>query len=136
MGDHSLGALLRRLQQQQLPGPPGEGPADADLLRLFAARRDGRAFELLLWRHGPMVLATCRRLLRHEQDAEDAFQATFLVLACKAASVRWRADVGNWLYAVAVRTARKAKAGAARRRRQEREILDRPASEPAGLLPA
>src|SRR6266498_909930 len=108
MADHSLGALLRRLQQHQLPAPPGEGLADADLLRLFAAHRDGRAFELLLWRHGPMVLATCRRLLRHEQDAEDAFQATFLVLARKAGSVARGQALAGWLHRVACRVALRA----------------------------
>src|SRR5436309_6343619 len=108
MADRSLSALLQRLQQQQLPGPPGEGPADADLLRRFIAHRDGRAFELLLWRHGPMVLATCRRLLRHEQDAEDAFQATFLVLARKAGSIARGEALGGWLHRVACRIALRA----------------------------
>src|SRR5215831_13135389 len=101
MADRSLGALLRRLRQPSLPGAVGESLADAELLRLYTAQRDGRAFELLMWRHGHMVLATCRRLLRHEQDAEDAFQAAFLVLARKADSVRPREAVGGWLYGVA-----------------------------------
>jgi RNA polymerase sigma factor (sigma-70 family) len=100
----------------------GERPtvSDGALLERFIAARDEAAFELIVRRHGPMVLGVCRRLLRHRQDAEDAFQATFLVLAHKAGSVRPREAVGNWLYGVAYRTALKARTTAARRRRKER----------------
>jgi RNA polymerase sigma factor (sigma-70 family) len=93
--------------------------SDGALLERFIAARDEAAFELLLRRHGPMVLGVCQRVLRHRQDAEDASQATFLVLAHKAASVRPREAVGNWLYGVAYRTALKARTAAARRRRRE-----------------
>jgi hypothetical protein len=75
---------LRRLGA----GPPEAAPTDADLLRRFVAGRDEDAFAALVARHGPIVYAVCRRLLRHAHDAEDAFQATFLVLARKAASIR------------------------------------------------
>src|SRR5439155_13734599 len=73
---------------------------------------------------GPMVLAVCRRLLRDAHDAEDAFQATFLVLVKKASSIRPRALVGNWLYGVACRTAAKARVAAARRRTRHTALVD------------
>src|ERR1700687_5807694 len=79
------------------------------LLQDFAARRDESAFAVLVRRHGPMVLGVCRRILRHEHDAEDAFQGTFLLLARKATAVRWQESVDSWLYEVASRIALKAK---------------------------
>src|SRR5207249_3599208 len=88
--------------------------SDQELLRRFAANRDEAAFGALVARHGSMVLGVCRRLLRHRQDAEDAFQAAFLVLARKAASVPWRLSIANWLYAVAYRVSLKAKSQRAR----------------------
>jgi RNA polymerase sigma factor (sigma-70 family) len=83
--------------------------SDAALLERFVRRGDEAAFELLVWRHGPMVLGVCRRVLRHEQDAEDAFQATFLVLARKAAEAGRRGSLGGWLYTVAYRVALRAR---------------------------
>jgi RNA polymerase sigma factor (sigma-70 family) len=100
----------------------GHRCSDADLLELFLERRDEAAFEALLRRHAPMVLGVCRRVLRHTQDAEDACQATFLVLARKAASLRSRNLLGNWLYGIALRTALKARAMNHKRRAREREI--------------
>jgi RNA polymerase sigma factor (sigma-70 family) len=88
---------------------------DGELLRRFAEAHDEAAFTALVERHGPMVLRVCRRVLGHAQDAEDACQATFLVLVRKAASVRRRGSAASWLYGVAVRTARKLRAGRARR---------------------
>src|SRR5437763_1102735 len=82
--------------------------SDSELIRRFVEQRDEGAFTALVRRHGSVVLGVCRRVLRHEQDAEDAFQATFLVLARKAASVRRPATVGSWLYGVAWNVARKA----------------------------
>src|SRR5215472_6204253 len=99
---------LRRLLQalRSSTGSSAVGPDDdASLLHRFLTRGDQNAFELLLWRHGPMVLGVCRRLLRAEQDAEDAFQATFLTLIRKAGSIRRRDSVGSWLYKVAYRVA-------------------------------
>jgi RNA polymerase sigma factor (sigma-70 family) len=97
-----------------------DAPTDAELLESFLTQRDEAAFEALLYRHGAMVLGVCRRVLRHAQDAEDAFQATFLVLARKAGSLRSRELLGNWLYGVALRTAMKARAMNAKRRKHER----------------
>ncbi|GEM_PF-3367149 len=93
---------------------------DAALLEAFLTRRDQTAFAVLVQRHGPMVLGVCRRILGHAQDAEDAFQAAFWVLARKAHAVRPRGYVGNWLYGVAVRTALKARG--LRRRRRELQV--------------
>ena len=102
---------------------------DAELLGRYARTRDEAAFEALVRRHGPMVLGVCRRVLANEADAEDAFQATFLVLVRKAGSVRPRRLVGNWLYGVARTTALKARALDGRRRLKEREAGSRPRRE-------
>src|SRR5262245_8245074 len=96
------------------------GLTDGQLLELFVARREEEAFAALVRRHGPAVLAVCRRVAGNHHDAEDAFQATFLVLARKAAAVRPRERVGGWLCGVAHKTALKARAAAARRRLVER----------------
>src|SRR5436309_1161276 len=74
--------------------------SDGQLLECFLTQRDERAFEALIRRHGAMVLGVCLRVLHHAQDAEDAFQATFLVLVRKAAYLRGRKTLGNWLYGV------------------------------------
>src|SRR5262249_43060038 len=92
------------------------GLDDAELLHRFAARRDEAAFEVLVWRYGPLVARVGRRLLRHEQDAEDVFQATFLTLARKAGSVAKRASLAAWLHQVAFRIALRARAAASKRR--------------------
>jgi RNA polymerase sigma factor (sigma-70 family) len=99
----------------------GGGLTDGELLECFTGRQDEAAFEGLLRRHGAMVLGVCRRVLGNEADAEDAFQATFLILVRKAASVRPPGLVGNWLYGVARTTALKAKAMRSKRHAKEHE---------------
>src|SRR5437660_6493758 len=103
---------------------------DAQLLERFTSQRDEAAFAILVRRHGPMVLNVCRSVLHHEQDAEDAFQATFLVLVRKADSIRQPAAVAGWLYEVAYHVAVKAQAAAARRRTQERRVIPMAAPDP------
>ncbi|HEX4611526.1 MAG TPA: sigma-70 family RNA polymerase sigma factor, partial [Urbifossiella sp.] len=109
--------MTARLTRLVLP----DAGTDADLLARFVATRDDGAFAELVRRHGPAVLAACRRITHRTPDAEDAFQATFLVLARKAHQVRPGEPVGAWLYGVAVRAARKAATRAFRR--HDRETL-------------
>jgi RNA polymerase sigma factor (sigma-70 family) len=97
------------------------GLPDWQLLKRFTSHRDEEAFEKLVRRHGPMVLGACRRILTNRHDAEDAFQATFLILAHKAATIARRDSVGGWLYQVAYHLALKAKASMAARQRRERD---------------
>jgi RNA polymerase sigma factor (sigma-70 family) len=115
-----LGQVLQHLQRA------GGGQTDGQLLARFAATRDEASFAALVRRHGPMVLGVCRRVLGHFHDAEDAFQATFLVLATKAASVVKRESVSCWLHGVAYHTALRAGAALGRRRARERQVDDMP----------
>jgi RNA polymerase sigma factor (sigma-70 family) len=103
---------------------PGGGPPDGKLLESFIGRRDEAAFAALVRRHGPMVLGVCRRVLNNAADAEDAFQATFLVLVRKATSIGRSELLGNWLYGVAYRTALAARAAAVKRRAKERQVSE------------
>src|SRR5438128_2226400 len=123
MATAQLGTLLQHIHKLAAHRG-GCQRTDHQLLDDFAAHRDEAAFAALVARHGPMVLRVCRRVLNHEQDAEDAFQATFLVLARHTGSIRKREALANWLHGVAYRTAMKAKRSAARRRNHEARLRD------------
>jgi RNA polymerase sigma factor (sigma-70 family) len=129
MGKDRINPLLWHLRSLAVSGRAQEA-SDGELVDWFLAGEDRTAFSALLQRHGPMVLGLCRRVLRNDQDAEDAFQATFLVFTRKARSLRARASVGNWLYGVAYRTALKARSAAARRRDREAAAPVRAPGEP------
>jgi RNA polymerase sigma factor (sigma-70 family) len=107
----------------------GAGLTDGQLLGLYIERKDETAFADLARRHGPMVMGVCRRILRNHHDAEDAFQATFLVLVRKANSIGSPALLANWLYGVAYKTALKANAMRARRRAREKQVAPMPEEE-------
>jgi RNA polymerase sigma factor (sigma-70 family) len=112
MRPSSLASFIGRLRR--LVESRGGGLDDEELLERFARERDEAAFEVLLWRYGPLVLGVCRRMLRGEQDVEDAFQATFLTLVRKAGSIARRQALGGWLHQVAYRIGLRALARAKR----------------------
>jgi RNA polymerase sigma factor (sigma-70 family) len=124
------GAILRYLRHVAGTQPLRALP-DAQLLRRFAADREETAFAALMQRHGRLVWGVCRHVLRREHDAEDAFQATFLVLARRASSIRKGESVGSWLYGVAHRVAVRVKQASARR-----QACERRAAAPGGRAPA
>ena len=107
MSARHLGPAFRHLHL--LCVPDAAEVSDAQLLGRFVSQRDQSAFELLVWRHGPMIHGLCRRLLRDGHDADDAFQATLLVLAKKADSIGKHESIGSWLYKVAYRIALRAR---------------------------
>jgi RNA polymerase sigma factor (sigma-70 family) len=109
----------------------GEARTDRQLLKCFVSSRESAALEVLVRRHGPMVWGVCRRVLHNHHDAEDAFQATFLVLVRKAASIGSPKLLANWLYGVAYQTARKVRQTAARRRAREKQVTNMPEPEAA-----
>jgi RNA polymerase sigma factor (sigma-70 family) len=124
MTSRPLAAVLPHLRRLAAAG--GDDAGDPQLLERFLRRKDHDAFAALVRRHGPMVLAVCRRLLPEPHDAEDAFQATFLVLVRKASDVGRPERLGNWLYGVAYRIALKARGREARRRRTEQPLAEVP----------
>ncbi len=128
MAANKINGFIRRLRRDALQRDAA-GLSDGELLDLYLAGRNESAFEVLLHRHGAMVLGVCRRVLRNESDAEDAFQATFLVFVRKAASIRRRATVSNWLYGVAHNTALKARAMNHKRHAKETDAASVPRDE-------
>jgi RNA polymerase sigma factor (sigma-70 family) len=121
MANGQLHAVVEHINR--LAGaPPSEEPTDGQLLQLLAADQQESAFSALVRRHGPMVLGLCRRMLGNVHDAEEAFQATFLVLFRRAPALSRRGLLANWLYTVAYHVALKAKASHARRRLRERQV--------------
>jgi RNA polymerase sigma factor (sigma-70 family) len=132
MATAGLGKILDHLRKTVGPAD-GAALTDRELLACFAGARDETAFAQLVARHGSMVLGVCRRVLHHEQDAEDAFQATFLILARKAGSIGWADTAAPWLYEVARRTALEARSCIVRRRIRENQVQEMP--EPALAAP-
>lgn len=129
-----LGTVLQQLRR--LLGPAeAEAVTDRQLLERFTVEHDEAALTEIVERHGPMVWGVCRRLLDDGPDAEDAFQATFLVLTRRAASVRWRESVGGWLHGVACRVASRARARRGRSRESLMKTEDRLVPDPPGNEP-
>lgn len=122
--------LLQHIRR--LAGAGDVAETDAELLRRYRETQDRAAFAVLMQRHGAMVYAVCQSVLRRREDAEDAVQATFLVLAQKAGSIRQQEGLGGWLQRVAYRIALKARADNARRQRREAQAARSPMAEPTG----
>jgi RNA polymerase sigma factor (sigma-70 family) len=123
MASGQLDVVLRHIHQ--LAGTPSaEAVRDGQLLQRFAEAGEEAAFAALVRRHGPMVLGVCRRVLRDVHEAEDAFQATFLVLLRRSRALDRRGSLAGWLHAVAYHVALRARAQAARRQRQERQVAE------------
>src|SRR5262249_21769807 len=120
-----LSAVRRLLEVQAL-----RATDDRELLQRIEAHNDQAAFRVLAERHGPMVLGVCRRALRCPHDAEDAFQATFLILWHGAASIRKSDGIGCWLHGVARRVASRLRREQRRRSRREQAIRPRPSASP------
>jgi RNA polymerase sigma factor (sigma-70 family) len=129
MSSESVGPLLRYIRQMATGRKDSDLP-DHQLLERFATFRDESAFAALLRRHGPMVLSVCQSVLHNLHDAENAFQAAFLVLAQKAGSIQRRDSVSSWLYRVAYHLAVKAQASAARRKDLEKRAAVMPSADP------
>ncbi|HTU23026.1 MAG TPA: sigma-70 family RNA polymerase sigma factor [Gemmataceae bacterium] len=124
MPDQQLSDVIRYLRR--IVGAEDQARTDRELLAAFSTRNDQAAFTTLVKRHGPMVMGICRRVLHHLQDAEDAFQATFLLLARQSAGIRKQESLASWLHGVAYRMARNAKRSASRRRKYEEKVKPAP----------
>src|SRR4029077_15436 len=133
MASSPMSEVVRHLRRSVLPD--GAGRTDGQLLADYLSRRDETALAAVVRRHGPMVWGVCRRVLHHHHDAEDAFQATFLVLVRKAASIASRKLLANWLYGVAHQTALNARTARARRKTRERQATPMPEPEAGAREP-
>src|SRR5438309_4852558 len=129
MTSAALRVVLRHLRRVAGTTHP-DGLTDCQLLERFASRCDEAAFATLVERHAGLIHGVCRRVLGQSPDADDVFQATFIVLARKARSLRWHESVGPWLHAVAFRLAQRTRADAARRREREQQAEPRPVRDP------
>jgi RNA polymerase sigma factor (sigma-70 family) len=123
MSDVSLRTHLQR-QHKAVSQEETADLCDGELLRQLVANPEGPALEALVWRHGPMVLGVCQRMLSHEQDSEDAFQAVMLTLMRRAGSIRQPGALGGWLYRVACRVAREIRLQRSSRRARERPFVE------------
>jgi RNA polymerase sigma factor (sigma-70 family) len=128
MVQNTLRGVLRHLRKL-CEATPGRDLGDGELLERSLAGGEEAAFAILVQRHGPMVLEVCQRVLGDRHAAEDAFQATFLVLVRRSASIRRRGALGSWLFGVAQRVARHQRAREAARRGRERRAALRPRAE-------
>ena len=125
MANRQVNEVIQHLRRVELPGETA-GLTDGQLLEEYLGRRSEAALETLVRRHGPMVWGVCQRILRNPHDAEDAFQAAFLVFVRKASSIVPREMAANWLFGVARQTALKARATAAIRKVRERQVANMP----------
>src|SRR5262249_28832608 len=125
MSNSPLDTVVRHIRRLAM-GTNCRECSDAQLLRQFVSQRDEEAFTALVRRHERLVWRVCWQALGHVQDAGDAFQATFVVLAHSAAKIGKQEMLGSWLHGVALRIALKAKRDAARRRKREREAANMP----------
>jgi RNA polymerase sigma factor (sigma-70 family) len=132
VADLRLTSLLRHLHA--VPAIASAGVTDREALAAFVAHKDEAAFAVLVQRHGPMVFNVCRRVLHHAQDAEDACQATFLVLARKASSIGRSSALSSWLHGVAYRIALRARRDAGRRRAREQQVAVSVSPDPAEAI--
>src|SRR5262245_28325578 len=126
-----INGVMRHLKRV-FRAPETDCAPDGQLLRAFLRQGDEAAFETIVRRHGALVMGVCRRVLTNTHDAEDAFQATFLVLIRKAGSLASPDLLANWLYGVAYNTALKARAWTAKRRRREQQVTHLPDTEAIG----
>jgi len=132
MPEQQLSDVIRYIRR--IASTEDKARTDRELLAAFSTRNDQAAFTALVKRHGSMVMSICRRVLHHLQDAEDAFQATFLLLARRSTGIRKQESLASWLHGVAFRMARKAKQSASRRRKYEGTVQPAQSDNPTAAL--